>query len=321
MFPPFELLTVSWPQPAQVHHNRWASEPAWDAPAMQNFPRWRVLIIDESPCWSIDWRDFFRTGVRTWDPYQGGEMKGFHVIFRVRMCKSGRLLFWDDDGSIVRYQNEIIHDDRSAHSLVRHEIEVHAGDILEIAQWQLGWDWMWCGRIQSPGSPDPRITDEFLERMPIVEQQLRTPTGPPLKMYTNGQSPLRVLAAIYSMVLNGYTPGQIYLFGEEQWSARTRELFRELLPFAQVVSHDEALRHIRFFGGSALAELSRKHWFVMKAFVALAMPPLESCLMDDDVLILDQTTDALEAFTHCDLVYTPDQDLAEILQRLIGRLL
>jgi hypothetical protein len=112
------------------------------------------------------------------------------------------------------------------------------------------------------------------------------------------------------MVLNGYTNG-VRLFGEGQWPQPSHDLFRELLPFAHVVSRNGALHHIRNFGGHGLVELSQKHWFVMKTFVALAIPPVESCLMDDGVFILDHLTDALEQFHHCDLVYTPDQDLGD----------
>jgi hypothetical protein len=126
-----------------------------------SLPHWKLEIIHDSPCWSIDWQDFFRTGVRTWAIYQNGEMRGFHVIFHVRMAASRHLIVWDDDGSIVHRRGEIIHEDRSAHALSRHEIEVKAGGVLEIAQRQLGWGW--CGRIEPYNQSASGLKDEFLK--------------------------------------------------------------------------------------------------------------------------------------------------------------
>jgi hypothetical protein len=274
-------------------------------------PRVKVRLVDGQVCWAIDWCDFFRTGVRTYDSFHPGEMRGFHVVFRIRAIGSGTLLFWDDDGSVIRRNGEIIHEDRSAHGLTAHEVEVSLGDLLEIAQWQLGWDWMWCGRIRSTQDDDAAPETEFLRMLPTVQERLRWPNGPVLKMYTSAAQPIRTAACIYSMILNGYTPSAVHLYGEDQWSSYSRGVIARLLPFVRVVPQHELLQHVRAFGGATLADLARKHWFVAKDFAALAAPPHEACLMDDDVFILDPVTDALAAFSECDLVYTPDQDLTE----------
>ena len=322
MRPPFTLLKVSWPQPVQIADNCWVSAPAWDAPLMDFIPQWKLHLMDDTPGWMIDWRDHFRNGSKRWNPYEGGEMRGFHVVFCLEIHHTGRLVFWDDDGSIIRRNGEVIHEDRSAHALKRNQVEVEAGDVLEIAQWQFGWDWQWCAVLESEAPYHTKSAHElFLGYSGKVERQLLHPTGPPLKMYTNASNPLRTIAAIYSMVLNGYTPSSIVLYGEEQWSARSRALFASLLPFARICSLQEAVFHIQQYGSPQLVDLARRNWFVMKACVALFMPPAESCLMDDDIFILDSVGDALDQFSRCDLVYGPDQDLSECYVKTWGALL
>ena len=321
MKPPFEILNVCWPQPAHYAANHWTSAPAWDAPSMDTVPALKLRILEGLVTWSVDWRDFFRTGVRTHDPWVAGEMRGFHVVFRISIYQSGTLEFWDDDGSIVRRNGEIVHEDRSAHALTPHSIPVAEGDILEFAQWQLGWGWMWCGLLHVPGQPDASPEDEFLALLPAVRQMLHSPTGPPLKLYTSASHPLRLAAAVYSMVLNGYTPSEVLLYGQEQWSAQSRGVIGRLLPFATVVPQADLWQSIRNTGGAPLVELARRHWFVAKTFVALSAPPQQACLMDDDIFILGPVADAVAASTRCDLVYAPDQDLSGGFLRLWQRLL
>ncbi|HEY2116670.1 MAG TPA: hypothetical protein VGJ51_16360 [Candidatus Angelobacter sp.] len=321
MRPPFTLRRVSWPQPIQIVENNWISDPSWDAPQMDAVPRWKLHLMNDTPCWMIDWRDHFRDGIKRWNPYEGGEMRGFHVVFCLEMHERGRLVFWDDDGSIIRRNGQIIHEDRSAHSLMQSSVEVEAGDVLEIAQWQLGWDWQWCAVMEKELAHRQGALEPFRAYRGRVQAQLQHPTGPPLKIYTNGSHPLRAIAAVYSMILNGYTPSSILLFGEEQWSKQSRALFAELLPFCHVFPQQAALEHIRQFGGTQLVEMARRHWFIMKACVALFMPPAEACLMDDDIFILDSVADALHEFSRCDLVYCPDQDLGDGYVRSWGTLL
>lgn len=127
-------------------------------------------------------------------------------------------------------------------------------------------------------------------------------------MYTHGQVAARTVVALYSMILNGYAPAAVMLFGEHQWTPEARALLTRSLPFAEIVPTEHFLAHVAQIGGAHLAEAARRHWFVFKAFVALLYPPEESCLMDDDVFILDEVREALGAFERCDLVYTPDFD-------------
>ncbi|MEJ7709309.1 MAG: hypothetical protein WKF84_05485 [Pyrinomonadaceae bacterium] len=108
------------------------------------------------------------------------------------------------------------------------------------------------------------------------------------------------------MILNGYQPSEVLLFGEHQWTHAARKLFNDALPFAKVIPTNELLSKVESLGGPQLSDITRHYWFVMKAVVGLLYPPNEFCLMDDDVFILDPVDDALSAFEKCDLAYAPD---------------
>jgi hypothetical protein len=263
-------------------------------------------------CWLINWRRFFKHGLSWWDHQTGGEMRGFHIVFHIKVNGSGTLVFWDDDGSIIRRNGEVIHSDRGVHPLTRSQLEVSAGDELEVAQWQFHYEWLWAARLCPPGEHTPLTTWSALEPyLQTVLQRLHQPDGPPLKVYTSGLTPLRTIVAIYSLVLNGYVPSAVYLFGDYQWNEQTRQLFATALPFARVVPLGQVSAQLRSLGGSRLVELARQYWYVMKTCVGLLYQPEEYCLMDDDIFILDSVQDALAAFARHDLVYIPDQDVGE----------
>jgi hypothetical protein len=269
-------------------------------------PRWER--VQDDWCWMIDWRALFKGGLKISDPQLGGEMRGFHVVFRLRINQSGRLVFWADDGCVIRRAGELVHCDLAAHALARGELDVRAGDHLEIAQWQYGWGWLWGAQLR-PAEPyaDPAgVLAPFLG--PITER-LRHPDGPPLKLYTGGAAPARAVLAVYSLVLNGYAPSELYLFGEHQWPAPARDLFCALLPFAQIVPTSQVMARLSALGRPALVGMAWRYWFVLKLCLSLLHPPEECCVMDDDVFVLDSVADALDAFGHSDLVFAPDQDL------------
>jgi hypothetical protein len=139
-----------------------------------------------------------------------------------------------------------------------------------------------------------------------VQERLRHPDGPPLKMCLSGGDPIRTIVGLYSMILNGYAPSKVILFGEHQWNQQARELFASAFPFAEFVSTQRLMEDLGDIGGSQLIEMTQKYWWVFKSLIQLFSPPQESCVMDDDVFILDRVDDALEAFERCDLVYSPD---------------
>lgn len=310
LHPPFTILSCSWPRPVEHTQNNWTSEPEWDAPLMPTLPQIHWDVLNDELCWTVNWRRLFKQGVVTWNPQMGGEMRGFHVVFCIAVKESGTLVFWDDDGSIIRRNGEVIYCDRTAHALRRSEIHVQSGDILEVAQWQLGWSWLWGAYLLQEGeSSAPSIEDILKPYLRLVQQRLTQPDGPPLKMYVGDGTPLRTIISLYSMIANGYVPSAVYLFGENQWSERTRQLFTTLLPFAEIVTTSEVIARMQTMGGLRLAEMASRYWFVMKACVSLFYSPQECCVMDDDVFILERLDDALAAFQEHDLVYTPDQDL------------
>lgn len=319
--PPYDIISCSWPRPIEQRNNQWASEPEWDAPLMPVLPQPYWELLNDELCWMINWRDTFRQGLKIWNLTMGGEMRDFHIVLHLRVKKSGTLVFWDDDGSIIRKNGVIIHSDRSAHSLTSHEIEVKEGDLLDVAQWQFGWDWIWGAYIiPTNGHMTPSPLDILMPYLQQVQQRLRQPEGPPLKVYTHGRTPISTIVAIYSMVLNGYVPSAVYLFGENDWNQRARRLFDALLPFVHIVPANQVLAHLQTLGGHRLADMANHHWFVMKFCIGILYPPEVCCLMDDDVYVLERLDEALAASKEYDLVYAPDQDLGPAYLATWGRI-
>lgn len=277
--------------------------------------------VNDQWCWMVNWRRFFKRGLSWWDHHTGGEMRGFHIVFRIRINGSGTLVFWDDDGSVIRHHGQVIHNDRSVHPLTRSEIEVSAGDQLEIAQWQFHYEWLWAARLRPANEDTPLTPHDALQPylQAVLQWLLNRPNGPPLKIYTDGRTPVRTVVAIYSLILNGYVPSAVYLFGDYQWCDQARQLFAATLPFAQLVPMEQVVARIHTIGGPKLVDLARRYWYVMKLCVGLLYPPEEYCLMDDDIFILDHVNDALAAFTRHDLVYIPDQDVGADYLAVWGR--
>lgn len=310
---PFDIVSCSWPRPVEQREGRWVSEPEWDAPRMPQLPAPRWERLGGYTCWTINWTEFFRGGLKCFT----SEMRGFHVIFEVRVGTSGTLVFWDDDGSIVRRRRgAIIHEDREAHPLARHELEVRAGEHLQVAHWQLHRDWKWGASLIPKGDEVSIGAELFAPYLERVERRLQHPDGPPLKLYFSGRTPVRTLLSVYSMLLNGYSPSEVVIFGEEQWPQRSRQLFKQFLPFAQVIPADEVFRRLKELDATGLMVMARQHWFVMKACICLLCPPFEFCFLDDDVFILERLDAALNAFKERDFVYAPDTDHGQEYLRL-----
>jgi hypothetical protein len=308
--PPFDILDSSWPRPIQCTNGYWESEPEWDAPVMGVTPQPSWQMVRGQLCWLVDWKAFFATGIVPWERGFGGEMRGFQVVFRLRVNRPGKLAFWADDGCIIRREGVIVHLDKSAHSLARGEIDVGGGDILHVAQWQKDGEWVWGAQPISSRDASMSI-GSLWGYYEAALGRMQTPNGPTLKMYSHAGTPIRTIVSIYSLILNGYVPSGVLLFGEHQWSRGSRDLLYSMLPFAQVVSTDEVNERIRMYGGSELADRAMGSWWVMKTLVSLLYPPNEFCAMDDDVFILDNTRDALEAFNRNDLVFATDIDHGE----------
>jgi hypothetical protein len=280
-------------------HGVWLSSPEWYAPEMPELPLMLYEEMEGHVGVVIDWCEVFRGNFFTFS--KGGEMRGFHVVFRIRIEQDGTLVFWDDDGCLIQRNGELVHEDRRGHSLERHGIEVRAGDVLEVAQWQDIQQWMWKGCLIPARLPV--FSDALLPYLPRVQERLLTPGGPPLKMMTNAHRPVRAALSVYSMVLNGYSPERVLLYGEDQWTPEGRRALTELMPFAEVVPTAAALVEIENAAGSRLKRDAAACWWVFKTCMALYCVPRIACIMDDDFVILDEVSDALAQFETHDLVY------------------
>lgn len=303
---PFEILSCSWPRPVEEKDARWISAPEWDAPRMPHLPQFHPRVIEGQHCWAVDWCAVFSQGLHFHSARRSGEMRRFHVTFELRVHDSGNLVFWDDDGCIVRRNGDIVHEDRECHALTRHEIAVFAGDCLEISHWQYHGEWMWAGRLE-PMESSTATLQIFSSYLPRVQKSLRQPNGPPLKLFFGSSSPARSILSVYSMILNGYCPPSVQVFGDHQWDTESRRVLVELLPFAEIVPADKVRQELTAIK-QGLAELAFSHWQVMKLCVGLLCGADEYCFMDDDMFIVDRLKDALEAFKTHDLVYAPDAD-------------
>lgn len=298
---PFTVTQCSWPRRVVQEADRWVSEPDWDAPLLPVPPQLSLHRVEGEPCWFINWCALFGAGLRRHDGQAPGEMRSFHVVFHLQVHVSGVLAFWSDDGCIIRRRGTVVHADRATHPLMRESVIVDAGDILEVAQWQNYGEWQWGAWL----IPSAEVLLPYLE---AARTQLRNPNGPPLKVYFGDTSPLRAIVAIYSMILNGYQPSRVFVFGDYQWSAATQRIVTTLLPFAEIVATKDVLRSLTKGGQPQLAELALNCWGVMKLATSLLYPPQEFCYMDDDVFVLDTVNDALAAFRLNALVFSPDAD-------------
>jgi hypothetical protein len=304
------LLSCSWPRPVRHDGHRWLSDPDWDAPQMPRLPAFAPRDCDGATLQSIDWRAFFGNTVNAGEWNRPGEMKGFHVVFRIRIECGGTLVFHDDDGCMIRRDGVVVHEDREIHPLQRHELTVRAGDVLEIAQWQFHGEWVWAGGVEPR---QPSLDEDLALFEPFradVERALRHPNGPPLKTYFAANNPLCAALAIYSAILNGYRPAGVQIYGDYQWDPTRRHAVQRLLPFAEIVPTQSVLAAAGALD-PRLVPMARSMWTAMKLCVNLFHPPFEYCFLDDDVFILDRMDDALELFLTHDVVYQTDWDHGE----------
>lgn len=281
---------------------------------MPFLPAWHTREIDGLRCEVIDWCEHFRNELHR-DARAIDEMRGFCVVFSLRVERNGSLICFSEGACVVRRNGCLVVDDREPHPMGRRELAVLAGDRLDIAHfhWRGGWLWAACLK---PTSPTKATNLAVLEpyRLAVCEA-LEHPNGPPLKIYTNAAQPFRCAVSLYSMILNGYQPSAVHIFGEYQWNGLRRRAMETLFPFATIVSQ----KHVdtSLVGLDArLCALARRLPLAMKLCISLFIPPLDFCYADDDVVILEPVSDALELHSKCELVYAPDRDYGEAYQKI-----
>jgi hypothetical protein len=301
---PFEVESCSWPRNTQNMKKR--GEPEWDSPIMEVKPEVSLDILEDGWYWAIDWVAFFRGNL----PSVRRCMRGFTLVFHLKMKYTGDFFFKDlYHDCIVRRGDETLYENHNPQSPTLAKISVNADDHIAIALCHKEEDeWAWGGfliardleNFSSP--PDPLgLLLPYLQR---VQEALRHPNGPPLKFFTACFEPISAVLSIYSLVLNGYVPSEILLFGDHQWSDLQRGFLKAFLPFAHNVPTKDVITHLESLNAHQLIPMATRDWEVMKTAIALLYEPHEFCLMDDDVIILEPLDDALEAFKTHDLVYT-----------------
>jgi hypothetical protein len=299
------LLSCSWPRAVECRDRRWVSDPEWNAPLMSRLPPSDTWTLENRQTLAIDWRTFFAQGVATPDWHRPGEMKEFHVVFRLRAERTGTLIFHDDDGCIIRRNGTIVHEDRDVHAMERHQLTVRAGDTLEVAQWQFHGDWIWAGRIEPVAATANDDIELFAPFLDDVRSALARPNGPVLKTYFSASHPVRAALAIHSLILNGYRPAGVQIYGDYQWDAARRRTIERLLPFAKIVPTARVMAAVRQLHPGAV-NIAQSVWSAMKICIGLWDPPFEYAFLDDDIVVLDRMDDALALFRDHQLVYQAD---------------
>jgi hypothetical protein len=309
---PFDVIRCSWPQIVEYKDRDQVFEPNWEAPLMIGLPQIRWEPFDADYYWTIDWRDWFRSDLRC--SCESGQMRGFYIVFHVRINDTGTIRFYGNSQCIIRRNGTIVYEQRNS-QLEYGELDVRIGDCLEIAQSHQSGEWKWGGRLVLLDRPMEVAKEVLFPYLAEIQRRLETPNGPPLKMFCSGKNPICTVVSLYSMILNGYSPAGVFLFGEYQWPKQSLSIFVELLSFAKIIPTETVLDYIQPFSSPQLVDRVQRDWTTMKVCISLLTPPTEFCYMDDDIFILDRVDDALNVFIHHNLVFSPDKNYSDMYLR------
>jgi hypothetical protein len=300
---PYELLSCSWPFPCEDGRfvPRWQAQETHLRPVLE----WREAA--GAAYWSIDWSELFRKGAT-----HGEQARGFAVVFHIRVNAGGTLTF-TSSGHCVIMRNESLLFDGSC--CPQGQLSVAAGDILDIAVAHGERRWYWGASV----TPAARAGEELGERhLPRVQARLAHASGPPLKIFTDARHPIRTVISLYSMILNGYAPSEILVYGDYQWNAFSARLLRQFLPFATFVPLEQLRDEVCRVAPASLIDVAQEHWFVMKTCVSLLCGPADFCMMDDDLFILKSLDGPLALARQCDFVFVPEADNAALYGSIWG---
>ena len=300
---PYELLSCSWPFPFE--EGRFV--PCWHAQLTHLRPNLEWRSAAGSVYWSIDWSEVFRKGAK-----HSGEARNVGVVFRIRVNATGTLRFWCSGPCAILRDAVLLSDDRCSH---QGHIDVAIGDILDIAVAQGERGWSWGATVDSAEKPGQELTGRYL---PHVQARLVNAAGPPLKIFTDARHPMRTVISLYSMILNGYAPAEVLVYGDYQWNAFASRLLRQFLPFATFVPLESIHRDVCAVAPASLVELAQQHWFIMKSCVSLLCGPAEFCMMDDDLFILKSLDVPLALSNRHDFVFVPEADNAALYSSIWG---
>jgi hypothetical protein len=278
---------------------------------MLGLQSWRTVSRDGVCYCGFDWGEVFRARVDPPGIYRRALMRGFYVVVRLRVEATGAYHIRASAPLVIRINGIIAYQSGRESAATHVEVTVMSGDRMEIAQarpvdvsseWSFG-----VRRVKLGGKYSSVNATSFSAYVRAVDDALQHPNGPTLKVYTNAVTPIRCALAIYSMILNGYRPSAVLVYGDYQWSATSRLLLAALLPFAQFVSLSTVCGELEKTD-ARLVKLAAKSWSTMKVCVSLFCEPGNYCFLDDDVFVLGPMSDALELYQTHDLVYSPDDN-------------
>lgn len=301
---PFELLSCTWPFPLSGE----SFEPKWDAALthLRPVPK-RNSNGNDSFC-TLDWGELFRGG----DRYLGN-MRQFGVVFRIRVNATGKLMFKSESCCAIKRGNACLFAGVPYSGV---SVDAIAGDLLDIAVAHGDQSWVWGAKIEPVASGGADLVSTYL---PLVQARLRQPNGPPIKIFTDARHPIRTVIAIYSMILNGYSPSKVYIYGDHQWGSSVRYQLALFLPFATCVPSSRIYQQISQLASSRLIDAAKNFPMVMKACITLLCDPVDLfCMMDDDIFVLRTVADAQALFEQNDFVFARDIDNAATYRPIWG---
>lgn len=296
---PYDLLSCSAPIAASGDGVIWSSAPVWDAPQITPVvqPVWNADA--EIPSYTTD----INRLVDHASPRPSGGISSpwlnHHVIMRIRLRRTGDLVLRTSSACVIRHAGRVVAEQRRSHALAADPIVLNLvdGDVLDIA--------LWCGKDgwslavdAAPISPDIPSLDVYL---PAVLRRLESPDGPPLVLTTDGLMPNRLALAVYSLILNGFAPSAVEIYGEHRWPELQRQRINELLPFARIVPTTQFRQRVRDSAGPTLDRPLDEDVVFDTAVLLLGGGP-EACCITDDLVVLEPLTGALKQFRGADLV-------------------
>jgi hypothetical protein len=102
----FDIVRCSWPQVAGRTDEYEVFEPDWEAPSMPNVPQTRWEFVNGEYYLAIDWRNWFRSDLKC--SCESGQMRGFYIVFQLRINENGTLNFWSNKDCLVRHNGNMI---------------------------------------------------------------------------------------------------------------------------------------------------------------------------------------------------------------------